>query len=390
MGRLRAGLVAAEVAASLALLIGAGLLLRSFQAVLGQDRGFETEGRVFAEVALPSSYDGDRTTVFIGQLTERLRATGDVAAVAAVSLRPLSGVGPGMGFAAADKPEPEEVPWASWRIITRDYFKTLGVPLLTGRDFTEQDRIAKPWRVIISKRIADRLWPGESPVGRTLILWKGQSNDPAEVIGVAADMRDWSLSDEPSLAVYLPYYGFSTTSPVQFVMHTRAEPSAVTRTLRDGLRELDPSLPLSRVESMETLIGDSVASRRFIMMLLAGFAGVALLLALAGIYGVVAYAVSRRVSEIGVRLALGATPRGVLRLIVAQGMKPVVLGVAAGVVAAMFLTRVMTTLLYGVSATDVLTYAAVAGMLGTAALVSCWIPARQAIRMDVVASLRRE
>jgi putative ABC transport system permease protein len=390
MGRLRAGLVAVEVAASLALLIGAGLLLRSFQAVLGQDRGFETEGRVFAEVALPSSYDGDRTTVFIGQLTERLRATGDVAAVAAVSLRPLSGVGPGMGFAAADKPEPEEVPWASWRIITRDYFKTLGVPLLTGRDFTEQDQIAKPWRVIISKRIADRLWPGESPVGRTLILWKGQSNDPAEVIGVAADMRDWSLSDEPSLAVYLPYYGFSTTSPVQFVMHTRAEPSAVTRTLRDGLRELDPSLPLSRVESMETLIGDSVASRRFIMILLAGFAGVALLLALAGIYGVLAYAVSRRVSEIGVRLALGATPRGVLRLIVTQGMKPVVLGVAAGVVAAVFLTRVMTTLLYGVSATDVLTYAAVAGMLGAAALVSCWIPARQAIRMDVVASLRRE
>jgi putative ABC transport system permease protein len=389
MGRLRAGLVAVEVAASLALLIGAGLLLRSFQAVLGQNRGFATEGRVFAEVALPASYDADRVTGFIGQLTERLRATGDVAAVAAVSLRPLSGVGPGMGFAAADKPEPAEVPWASWRIITRDYFKTLGVPLVAGRDFTEQDQIGKPWRVIISKRIADRLWPGESPLGRTLVLWKGQSNDPAEVIGVASDMRDWSLSDDPSLAVYLPYYGIRM-SPVQFVMHTRAEPSAVARTLREGLRELDPDLPLSRVESMETLIGASVASRRFIMVLLAGFAGVALVLALAGIYGVLAYAVSRRVSEIGVRLALGATPRGVLRLIVAQGMKPVVLGVAAGVVAAVFLTRLMTTLLYGISATDVATYAGVAGILGAAALVSCWIPARQAIRMDVVASLRRE
>jgi putative ABC transport system permease protein len=391
MGRLRAALVAVEVAASLALLIGAGLLLRSFQAVLGQDRGFETEGRVFAEVALPSSYNGDRTTVFLGQLMERLRATGDVAAVAAVSRRPLTGVGTGMGFGAADKPDPEsrEVPWASWRIITKDYFKTLGVPLVAGRDFTEQDQIGNPWRVIISRRIADRLWPGENAVGRTLVLYKGQSNDPAEVIGVAADMRDWSLSDEPTMAVYFPGYG-ARMSPVQFVMHTRAEPSAVARTLREGLRELDPSLPLSRVESMETLIGDSVASRRFIMMLLAGFAGVALLLALAGIYGVLAYAVSRRVSEIGVRLALGATPRGVLRLIVAQGMKPVVLGVAAGVVAAVFLTRVMTTLLYGVSATDVLTYAAVAGILGVAALVSCWIPARQAIRMDVVASLRRE
>jgi predicted permease len=391
MGRLRAALVAVEVAASLALLIGAGLLLRSFQAVLGQDRGFETEGRVFAEVALPSSYDGDRTTAFIGQLTERLRASGDVAAVAAVSQRPLAGVGTGMGFGAADKPEPDgrEVPWASWRMITRDYFKTLGVPLVAGRDFTEQDLIGRPWRVIISKRVADRLWPGENAVGRTLILWKGQSNNPAEVIGVAADMRDWSLSNEPSLGVYFPYYG-AGRSPVQFVMHTRTDPGTVESQLRQHLRELDPGLPLSRVESMETLIGDSVASRRFIMMLLAGFAGIALLLALAGIYGVLAYAVSRRVSEIGVRLALGATPRGVLRLIVAQGMKPVVLGVVAGVVAAVLLTRVMTTLLYGVSATDVLTYAAVAGILGAAALVSCWIPARQAIRMDVVASLRRE
>jgi putative ABC transport system permease protein len=391
MARLRAALVAVEVAASLALLIGAGLLLRSFQAVLGQDRGFETEGRVFAEVALPSSYDGDRTTVFMGQLMERLRTTGDVAAVAAVSRRPLTGVGTGMGFGAADKPDPDsrEVPWAAWRIITKDYFKTLGVPLVAGRDFTEQDQIAKPWRVIISKRIAERLWPGENPLGRTLVLWKGQSNDPAEVIGVAADMRDWSLSDDPSMAVYFPAYG-AGMSPVQFVMHTRADPSVVARTLREGLRELDPSLPLSRVESMETLVGESVASRRFIMMLLAGFAGVALLLALAGIYGVLAYAVSRRVSEIGVRLALGATPRGVLRLIVSQGMKPVVIGVAGGVVAAVFLTRVMTTLLFGVSATDVVTYAGVAAILGAAALVSCWIPARQAIRMDVVASLRRE
>jgi putative ABC transport system permease protein len=391
MGRLRAGLVTVEVAASLALLIGAGLLLRSFQAVLGEERGFETENRVFAEVAVPSSYDADRVTLFVGQLGDRLRAGGDVAAVAAVSRRPLTGVGTGMGFAAADKPSPDakEVPWASWRVITKDYFKTLGVPLVAGRDFTEQDLAGKPWRVIISKRIADRLWPGENAVGRTLILWKGQSDDHAEVIGVAADMRDWSLSDQPSMAVYLPYYGIGM-SPIQFVIHTRAGTSVVTNRLREGLRELDPALPLSRVESLETLVGDSVASRRFIMMLLAGFAGVALVLALAGIYGVLSYAVSRRVSEIGVRLALGASPGGVLRLIVAQGMKPVVVGVVAGVIAAMMLTRLMTTLLYGISATDVATYAGVAGILGMAALVSCWLPARQAIRVDVVASLRRE
>ncbi|HEV8357640.1 MAG TPA: ABC transporter permease [Gemmatimonadales bacterium] len=391
LGRLRAGLVMVEVAASLALLIGAGLLLRSFREVLAQDRGFVSEGRVLAEVALPESYTGERTTQFLAQLTARLKARPEVQVVAAVSRRPLTGVGTGMGFAAADKPSPDskEVPWASWRIITRDYFRALGVPLVAGRDFTEQDLIAKPWRVIISKRLADRMWPRENAVGRTLLLWKGQSDNAAEVIGVAADMRDWSLSDDPSLAVYLPYYG-AGFSPIQFVIQTRADPGAVAQSLRQALGEIDASLPLSRVQSMETLVGNSVASRRFIMSLLAAFAGAALVLALAGIYGVLSYAVSRRTSEIGVRLALGASPRGVLGLIVAQGMKPVLAGVAVGVIAAILLTRLMTSLLFGISATDVPTYAAVAGILGLAGLASCYLPARQALRVDVVAALRKE
>jgi putative ABC transport system permease protein len=391
LGRLRAGLVMVEVAASLALLIGAGLLLRSFREVLSQDRGFVSEGRVLAEVALPQDYNGERSTQFLSRLFEKLRARPEVQAVAAVSLRPLTGVGTGMGFGAADKPSPDskEVPWASWRLITRDYFRAMGVPLVAGRDFTEQDIMAKPWRVIISKRLADRMWPRENAVGRTLLLWKGQNDDAAEVIGVAADMRDWSLSEDPSLAVYLPYYG-ARFSPVQLVIQTRADAGAVAQSLRQALGEIDPSLPLSNVQSLETMVGNSVASRRFIMTLLAAFAGAALLLALAGIYGVLSYAVSRRTSEIGVRLALGASPRGVLRLIVAQGMKPVLAGVAVGVIAAILLTRLMTTLLFGISATDVVTYAAVAGLLGLAGLMSCYVPARHALRVDVVAALRKE
>jgi putative ABC transport system permease protein len=391
LGRLRAGLVALEVAASLALLIGAGLLLRSFREVLAQDRGFVSEGRVLAEVALPESYTPERTGQFLAALRARLLASPGITTMAVVSRRPLTGVGTGMGFAAADKPEPDskEVPWAAWRIITKDYFRALGVPLITGRDFAEQDLIAKPWRVIISKRVADRLWPGENPVGRQLILWKGQSNNSAEVIGVAGDMRDWSLSDEPSLAVYLPYYG-AGASTIQLVIQTKTEPSATQQLLRRTLAELDASLPLSRVQSLETLVGDSVASRRFVMMLLATFASVALVLALAGIYGVLSYAVSRRTSEIGVRLALGASPRGVLRLIVAQGMLPVAIGVVAGVGAAIGLTKLMASLLFGVSATDLVTYAGVAALLGAAALVSCYVPARQALKVDVVAALRKE
>ena len=391
LGRLRAGLVMVEVAASLALLIGAGLLLRSFREVLAQDRGFLSEGRVLAEVALPQSYNSEKSTQFLAQLTEKLRARPEVQAVAAVSLRPLTGVGTGMGFGAADKPSPDgkEVPWASWRLITRDYFRALGVPLVAGRDFTEQDLLGKPWRVIISKRLADQLWPRENAVGRTLLLWKGQGDNAAEVVGVAADMRDWSLSEDPSRAVYLPYYG-ARFSPIQLVIQTRADAGAAAQSLRQALGEIAPSLPLSNVQSMERLVGSSVASRRFIMTLLASFAGAAMFLALAGIYGVLAYAVSRRTAEIGVRLALGASPRGVLRLIVAQGMKPVLAGVAAGVVAAILLTRLMTSLLFGVSATDVATYAAVAGILGLAGLASCYLPARQALRVDVVAALRKE
>lgn len=391
MGRVRGLLVAIEVAASLALLVGAGLLLRSFGQVLSVSRGFETEHRILAEVALPESYNAERVTGFISQFSARLGGVPGVSSVAAVSMRPLRGVGTGMGFAAADKPAPaaDAVPWASWRMITAGYFRTLGVPVVRGRDFTEQDILGKPWRVIVSRRVADRLWPNEDAVGRQIILWKGQSEIPAEVIGVAGDMRDWGLAEEPSLAVYFPYYG-AQFSPVFFVVHGNTTAEALRPVLRQALAELDSSLPISRVQSLEELVGDSVASRRFIMLLLATFAAVALLLALAGVYGVLSYAVSRRTSEIGIRLALGASPGTVLRLIVAQGMRPVAIGLLVGIGAALALSRLMASLLFGITPTDATTYAGVAMLLGGAALLSCYLPARQALRVDVVAALRKE
>jgi putative ABC transport system permease protein len=391
MGRARGLLVAVEVAASLALLVGAGLLLRSFGQLLSVDRGFETENRVLAGVSLPESYTNERANQFIQHFIQRVSGSPGIVAVAAVSMRPLEGVGTGMAIFGADKPTPapDAVPWASWRVITAGYFRTMGVPIVRGRDFTEQDIIAKPWRVIISQRLADRLWPGEDAVGRTAHLWQGQSNLPAEVIGVAGDMRDWGLDDTPSLAVYLPYYG-AGASTLYFVIQGNNAPGSLRPLLRGVLAEFDSGLPLARVESMGQLVGDSLAARRFIMILLAAFAGVALLLALAGIYGVLSYSVSRRTGEIGVRLALGASPGKVLRLIVAQGMKPVVLGLLVGIGSALALTRLMASLLFGITATDVATYAGVAGLLVGAALLSCYLPARQALRVDVVAALRKE
>ncbi|HJR35191.1 MAG TPA: ABC transporter permease [Gemmatimonadales bacterium] len=391
LARVRGLLVAVEVSASLALLIGAGLLVRSFGAVLGTNRGFQTEDRVVAEVALPDASTPAQVDQFLATLTARLEGHPGITSVAAVSMRPLRGVGTGMGFAASDKPDPpsDQVPWAGWRMITAGYFRTLGVPLLRGRDFTPADQIAKPWRVIISQRIADLLWPGEEAVGRQLIMWKGQSNRPAEVIGVAADMRDWDLAGDPSYGVYFPYYG-AGASTIYFVVHGRATPEAVRPVFRQLLAEIDATIPLARVASLEDLVGESVASRRFIMLLLTAFAVVALLLALAGVYGVLSYAVSRRTSEIRVRLALGASPSAVVRLIVGQGMRPVLIGLVVGVAAALALTRLMTGLLFGVSATDLPTYLGVATLLGGAALVSCYVPARQALGVDVVAALRKE
>ncbi len=391
LGRLHGLLVAVEVAASLALLIGAGLLLRSFGRVLTSDRGFDTADRVLAEVAFPDSYSGERLSQAIAHLRLRLESEPRVTSVAALSHRPLRGTAVGMGYGAADKPSPgnSEVPWASWRIITGGYLKAMGIPLLRGRDFTPQDIIAKPWRVIVSRRLAEQQWPGDDPVGRTLVLWKGQGDYPAEVIGVAGDTREWGLALDPALTVYLPYYS-AAASPVNFVVHSTASAATITSLVRAALAELDSSLPISQVQTMEEIVNESVASRRFIMLLLASFAGVALVLALAGVYGVLSYAVSRRTSEIGVRLALGARQAQVLRLIVAQGMRPVLLGLVTGTAAALGLTRLMASLLFGVGTTDPVTFAGVGMVLAGAAVAACWIPAVQAARLDVVTALRQE
>lgn len=394
-GRLRAGLVGLEVALALMLLVGAGLLLRSFSSVIEADRGFETDDRMFFEVALPSTYrqeDGaERSERFMREYLSRIQSLGPVVSAAAINVRPLGGVNVGMGFAAADQPAPPEasVPWASWRLITRGYFRTLGVPLLAGRDFEETDIIGNPWRVIISKRIADTLWPGQDAVGRTMNLWQGQNGRPAEVIGVVADMLDWGLELGPTYAVYMPAYGI-TVSPVQFVVHTTSSPTSLVPQLRAILGEIDPELPLSRVQTVDDMIGSNVASRRFLTLMLAAFAGVALLLALAGVYGVLSYTVARRRSEIGVRVALGASRGQVLGLIVKQGMRPVILGLLVGIVGALALSRLMVSILFGVSPADLTTYVAVAALLATAAVISCLLPAHAALRTNVVAALREE
>ena len=391
---LRGALVSLEVALSLMLLVGAGLLVRSFTTLLDVDRGFRTEDRVLFAVTVPGVEDSagaQRFRGFLEQFTARVEALPQVRSAAAVSMGLLNGTGTGMGFAAQDKPAPpsDAVPWAGWRLVTRGYFETLGVPLLAGRDFTEQDEVAKPWRVIIGHRVAQQLWPGENAVGRQIILWKGQRESVAEVIGVVGDMRDWDLADAPSLAVYLPYYG-ATMTPLNFVVHTTAPPSTLIPSVRGILRELEPAAPLSNITTLGDLVGESVAARRFTMFLLASLAAVALLLALGGVYGVLSYTVSRRRAEVGVRMALGASRSSVLKLVMSQGMRPVAIGLVVGVIGALALSRYMESLLFGVRPLDVPTYAGVALLLAAAAGLACYLPARDAMRVDVLTAIRDE
>lgn len=390
--RVRAVLIAAEVALTLALLVGAGLLLRSFSVLLSINRGFQTERRILVELNLPPSYtenEGKRAEQFVSDFENRLRDMPNVIAVSTVSGRPLSSSSTGMGIVAAEYPDSKEIPWASWRLITRDYFKTMGVPLLKGRTFDERDIISKPWRIIVSQRLADLLWPGEDAVGKHAILWKGQGNTRAEVVGVVGNMRERGLAEPPTLAVYLPSYG-SGPSHMFFAIHTTMAKETLVPMVRSTLSNLDPSLPLSNIQTMEEIVAASTASRRFTLILLGAFAALALVLAVVGIYGVTSYSVSRQTAEIGVRIALGATNDRVLRLILLKGMTPVAIGISVGLVTAFLLSRLIANLLFGVTARDPLTYVAVAGLLAFTALPACIVPARQAMRVDVVSALRAE
>ncbi len=389
--RLRSVFVGAEVALSLVLLVGAGLLVRSLTHVLSVDRGFQTDRRMLVTVSIPASYGEMRMRQTATDIMDRLGSVPDVISAAAVSARPLSRGSTGLGIAAGDRPDlpAAQVPWATWRIVTTDYFKAIGLPLLAGRTFTDQDQLGKPWRAVISKRLADLLWPGQDPIGRTAILWKGQSEVRGEVVGVVGNMRERGLENDPTLAVYFPAAGNATTS-LQLVVHSRGEPMAVVPAIRSLVTSIDPNLPVSNIRTLEDVVTASVATRRVTMMLLVTFAVVALILALAGVYGVLAYSISRRTSEIGVRIALGAQHRRVLRLVVAQGMRPVIAGIAAGLAATFWLSRLMSSLLFEIEPHDPLTYAVAAVVLLGVATLACYLPARRVLRIDPAIALRTE
>ena len=397
-GRLRATLVTGEVTLSFLLLVGAGLLIRSFTELTSENRGFQTDNRLLFSVSLPDSYwEKNVAKQFLDRFFARLPGAPQVIAAGAVSNWPVAGGDPGMGIVpSSGQWSARDIPWAGWRIVSPGYFRAIGLPLLKGRIFDEADKPV--WqikgqpvpqrRVIISERLAKLLFAGGDAVGKQVSLWKGQGGADAEVVGVTGDMRERGLAADPPLTVYLPYG--QNAVPSEFVIHTSGNPLALMPTIRSIVAGLDPEVPIADVRSFDEVVYRSVAPQRFNTILLGVFSSLALLLATTGIYGVLSYSMSRRTSEIGLRVALGASSRGILRMTIAQGMRPVVAGLMLGGAAAWWLSRYFTTLLFGVKPFDAPTYFAVAVLLFATAMVACYLPGRRAMRIDPAVALRIE
>jgi putative ABC transport system permease protein len=418
-GRLRRLLVVAEVALALVLLVGAGLMVRSFVKLRQADVGFTERNVLTMRVTLPEakypfpiSADDRRNPAglaFYEQLLERVESLPGVKAATVSSVRPLGSMGNwGKYLSVEGRPAPpslDKVPSANFALISHDFFRTFGVAIRRGRSFTARDKENSQPVAIVNEALARRFFPNEDPVGKT--IWMGPPEHllpPAaqtpenryvrrEIVGVVADVKGGSLNQPVSPLVYTPLHqhrreGFSNS--VNLAVQTETAPETFTAAIRAQVRALDQDQPVANVRAIGELLDRSLSEAKFNLLLLSLFAVVALVLAAIGIYGVMSYAVTQRTREIGVRMALGAQPRAVLRSVVGQGMTLVSVGVAIGVASAWALTRLMATMLFEVRATDPTTFGLIALLLAAVALVACWIPARRAAKVDPMVALRCE
>ena len=396
--RLRSALVVGEIAMALVLLVGAGLMMKSLLRLLQTNVGFDTENLLTMGVVLsPAKYtDPNQVINFYTQLQDRVQALPGVVGAGTVDILPLNGGNTTRFNVDGDPiPPPGKETEANSRVVNEHYFKTIGVPLLAGRMFDERDNANAPPVVLIGKTIADRLFAGRDPVGRQLRYPSIQA-PPVTIVGVVGDVKITGLDEEIRPVLYYPWRqsgGFNTS----LVVRTNTDPTSLANAVRGEIRNLDSDAAILNVNTMEGMISQTPASfiRRFPALLIGIFAGVALLLASIGIYGVVSYSVSQQIHYIGIRMALGAGPTDILRMVLRQGMILALAGVAIGVVAALALmklltTQLSTTLLYQVKITDVTTFSIVSVTLVVVALLACYLPARRATKVDPLVALRYE
>jgi putative ABC transport system permease protein len=389
---LRSALVVVEVSLTMVLLIGAGLLARSFWRLLHVNPGFDSENVLTMQISLPESeYKEDQQTIaFHRQLLERLQSVRGVEAAGIINNLPLGGVD--INSYVWKEGDPEQKPSSStgFRVVSPDYFRAMNIPLLKGRMFTEQDNESSAPVGVISERAAEATWPGEDPIGKRLQSRNDNKEEWTTIIGVVGDVRHRGLDQRASADLYLPYSQrpFRATD-VTVVMRTALDPNSIIPAVRQEVQSINKNLPVE-FEPMAQVFGRSVAPRRYSMLLLGAFAALALLLSLMGIYGVLSYIVTQNTKEIGIRMALGAQPVDVLKLIVGQGMVLTLFGVGLGVLGAFALTRLMSSLLYGVTATDPFTFVVVSALLMAVAILACYVPGRRATRVDPMIALRYE
>ena len=388
----RQALVVSEVALALVLLIGAGLLINSFWRLQQVDRGFDAQNVLTIRLTLPRDKyaRNEQQVAFLKEVLERVSQVPGVRSVGATSTLPITG-GPATDFVIEGRApvDPSNEPSADIRIVDPNYFRTMSIPLREGRAFTERDTENAPTVMVINENMARRFWPNEEPLGKHVTMKDWGPPLTGEIVGVVGDVKANGLDSETGPMIYWPYPQFPTIFN-NIVVRTDSDPSSIVGGIKSQIWSVDQDLPLSSIATMEQVLANSVAPRRFNMLLLGIFAALALALAAVGIYGVISYTVSQRTHEIGIRLALGAGNSDVLKLVIRQGMSLALAGVGLGLLAAFGLTRLMTGLLFGVSPTDGTTYIVIAVLLTGVALVACLVPARRAVKVDPMVVLRYE
>lgn len=391
--RIRGLLVITEVAFSLILLIGAGLLINSFLRLRHVDPGFRTNNVLTMSIELPPLKYPDETkrSSFYTELVASVEALPGVNSAAVTNWIPLVYQGDSIGISIEGRPVEvaSQRPNAVTRVVSPDYFRAMGINLLQGRGLSDADKADSPAVIVIGETMARRFWPGEDPIGKRITPGSPDSPDNwLTVVGVVNDVRQFELTAEPRPQMYLSYQQAGFFAPRHLVVRTDIDPLSLATTVRRTVWEIDKDQPVSNIRTMDEVLSESIERQRFSMLLLAIFATVALVLAAVGIYGVTSYSVAQRTHEIGIRVALGAQRRDVLKLAVEEGLKLVLVGVVLGLTAAFVLTRVMSSLLFGVSATDPLTYASISILLIAVAAFASYLPARRAARVDPLIALR--
>ena len=390
-GRLRNVLVVGQIAVALILLVGAGLLLKSFWLLQRVDPGFDYRNVLTAKVVLSSERykDAAQVRTFYDTLLTNTKALPGVEQASIAQSIPLTGNDNGTGFDILSRPAPKgQEPEARLRFIGLNYFATINVPQLNGRDFTERDDASAPPVMMINEAFVRQYFRGENPIGQKLQLgWGGDA--PKEIIGVVGNVRHRGLDDQSRPEMYVPHAQFNTMD-MTLLVKANTKPEALTQLITAEVRKLDPQLPITDIKTLDQYRADTVALPRFNLLVLSLFAGLALALTVIGLYGVISYAVTQRSSEIGVRMALGAQPLDILRMILQQGMGLVFIGVGLGLAGAWVVTRVMGSLLYEVSTSDPATFFSVALLLTLIAMLASFLPAYRATKVDPVIALRYE